>query len=64
MYPWILAHHSEPGDPVLLGWIMHQIDATVGLGPLAIVLALGLVIVAIPLAIVAVYLVRARHSRQ
>jgi 4-amino-4-deoxy-L-arabinose transferase-like glycosyltransferase len=60
----ILAHHSEPGDPVLLEWIRHQIDAILGLGPGAIVLALGLVIIAIPLAILAVFLAqRARQSR-
>jgi hypothetical protein len=60
----ILAHHSEPGDPVLLDWIMHRIDAFVGLGPGAIVILLSLLVVAIPLGIVAVYFIdRARHSR-
>lgn len=60
-----LAHHPEPGDPVLLEWIKHQIDAMVGLGPGAMVIALGLVILAIPGAIMAVFLVqRARQSRR
>ena len=60
----ILAHHSEPADPELLEWIIHQIDALVGVGPVAMVVALGLVIVAIPVAIMAVYLaLRLRQRR-
>ena len=60
----MLAHHSEPGDPVLLGWIKDQIDALLGLGPSAIVIALGLVIVAIPVSIAVFYLMqRARQKR-
>ncbi len=51
----VLAHHSEPGDPVLLEWIKHQIDSILGLGPAEIVIGLGAVIVAIPLAIVIVF---------
>ena len=59
-----LAHHSEPGDPVLLEWIRHQIDALLGLGPGAIVITLGLVIVAIPVAILVFFLrQRARQNR-
>ena len=51
----VLAHHSEPGDPVLLEWIKHQIDSILGLGPATIVIGLGAVIVAIPLAIMIVF---------
>ncbi len=61
----VLAHHSEPGDPVLLAWIRHQIDAIFGLGPAAIVIALGLVIVIIPVVVVVALLAwRARQKRQ
>ena len=42
-----LTHHGEPGDPVLLEWIQHQIDSVLGLGDWAIVVVLGAVIVAI-----------------
>ena len=60
----ILAHHSEPADPKLLEWIIHQVDALLGVGPVAMVVALGLVIVAIPVAIMAVYLaLRFRQRR-
>ncbi len=53
-----LAHHSEPGDPVLLQWIKDQIDSVLGLGDLAIVVILGAVVVAIPIGILAAYLMQ------
>ena len=60
----ILAHHSEPGDPELLEWLVHQLDAMLGVGPVAMVVALGLVIVAIPVAIMVFYLaLRLRQRR-
>ena len=59
-----LAHHGEPGDPELLVWIRDQIDAVLGLGAAGMVIALGAVIVMVPLAIIAVFLVqRARQRR-
>lgn len=54
----IAGHHSEPGDPELLAWIQHTIDDLVGLGPAAAVGVLGLVIVAIPLAVLAAFFLR------
>ena len=64
MLPFLLAHHSEAADPELIEWIRHQIDALFGLGPATIVIVLGLVIVAIPMAIVGFYFVqRARQDR-
>lgn len=60
----ILAHEGEPGDPVLLGWLKEQIDAVVGLGPAAIVIALSFVVISIPVAIMLVFLYqRMRHSQ-
>ena len=53
-----LAHHGEPGDPVLLEWVRDRIDDLVGLGPWVIVVILGLVIVAVPVVIMAVFLLR------
>ena len=44
----VLGHHSEPGDPVLLDWLLHLFYSVVGLGPLAIVIVLGVIIVTIP----------------
>ncbi|HAL47838.1 MAG: hypothetical protein FI707_08655 [SAR202 cluster bacterium] len=59
-----LAHHGEPVDPELMDWIRHQIDAIFGLGPGAIVLSLGALMVLAPLAVLAVYaLQRARRGR-
>ena len=58
------AHHSEPGDPVLLEWIMHQLNALLGIGPMGMVLAFGVIIVATPIAVTAaVLLMRLRQSR-
>jgi hypothetical protein len=47
----ILLHHSEPADPTLLQWIRERIDAVLGLGPAPIVLILGALIVAFPVAL-------------
>lgn len=47
----ILLHHSEPADPTLLQWIRERIDALLGLGPAPIVLVLGALIAAFPVAL-------------
>jgi hypothetical protein len=61
----ILAHNPEPGDPVLLEWIMHQLESIFGLSPGVAVLALGLAIVAIPMGIIAAYMwQRTRQKRR
>ena len=56
----ILAHQSEAGHPELMDWIKHQLDAVVGLGPLAFLILLGLIILAIPAAVLLMYLVQRR----
>ena len=45
-----------------MDWIKHQLDATLGLGPLLIVIVLGLVMVLIPTTILVVYLVQRRRG--
>ena len=60
----ILAHLSEPGDSVLLEWIRHRLDALLGLGPAVMVVAIGLIIVAMPLTILAVFLVQRRRLKK
>lgn len=59
-----LAHHSEPGDPVLLAWIQDRIDAIVGLGAGAFVLVVGAVILLIPLGIVIAFAVQRLRQRR
>ncbi len=54
----ILAHHGEPGDPRLMVWIQDLLDSMLGSGPALVVAALGLVIVAMPAAILALYFLR------
>jgi hypothetical protein len=39
-----------------LDWIKHKIDSVLGLGPEAIAIGLGIVVIAMPVAIMAVYL--------
>ncbi len=58
-----LGHHSEPGDPVLIDWLLHLFQSLVALGPLAIVIVLGAFIVAIPVVIMAAFLTqRAKYN--
>ena len=52
----IFAHGGEAGDPVLFDWIRHQIDDIVNLGPGAIVISLGAIVVIIPIVIVITFL--------
>ena len=59
-----VAHHSESIDPTLLEWLLHQIEAILGLGPLAIVVVLGLVMLAFPLALAGIVLRRQRRRPQ
>ena len=58
----VLLHHSEPADPTLLRWIRDRIDAILGLGPAAIVLILGALIVAFPVALGVWVLIQRRRS--
>jgi hypothetical protein len=46
-----LLHHSESIDPTLLDWIRHEIDSILGVGPPVIVVVLGALIAAFPIAL-------------
>ena len=60
----VLGHHSEPGDPVLIDWMLHLFYSVVNLGPLAFVIVLGVIIVSIPVAIMAAFLSqRAKYNQ-
>lgn len=59
----IRAHHSEPTDSELLEWLIHTLDSVLGQGPLVMVVVIGIVVLAIPLAI-AVLALRRRGGRQ
>jgi cell division protein FtsX len=54
-----VAHHSESVDPTLWKWIQHQIDVTTGLSAIAIVIILGIIVVAIPV-IVIIFAIRSK----
>ncbi len=55
----LLLHHSEAVDPTLIDWIRHEIDSILGLDPSTIVIILGTLIVAFPVAL----MVLARRQR-
>lgn len=59
----VLAHHGEAADPDLLEWIKGVLDHLVGAGPWVIVALMGVLILAIPAAIVLLYLVQQRRTR-
>lgn len=58
----VLAHHSESVDPTLWEWIRHQIDEITGLGPGAIVVAIGVAIAAIPVVLMTMLILRRRWT--
>jgi hypothetical protein len=62
VWPSVPGHHGEPADPVLLEWIEHRIAELVPLGPLALAVLLGVVIVGVPAAIVGLYLFARRRA--
>ncbi len=45
----VLAHHSEPTDPVLLRWITDTIEAILGGGTATLVAGIAFVLVAFPI---------------
>lgn len=60
----VLLHHRESADPTLLAWIRDQIDAVLGVAPPILVIGLGALIVAVPVAIgVAAVRQRRRSAR-
>lgn len=59
----MILHHSEPIDQTLLTWIIHEIDALVGLPPLAIIVGLGALVLILPLVLAAVVFFWRRGAR-
>ena len=58
----VLAHHSEPSDPVLIRWVLDTFEAVLGYGPLTIVIPVGIGVVAFPMAL-ALLALRARRRQ-
>ena len=48
-------HHEAPGDPTLLRWVQDRIDHLIGLEAEGVVIAIGLVLLALPVGILAAY---------
>ena len=61
VFSFILAHQGDAADPVLLHWIKERMDQIFGSGPWVVVAVMGLAIIAIPVFVVAVYLLQAKR---
>ncbi|MBI4305556.1 MAG: hypothetical protein HY678_04480 [Chloroflexi bacterium] len=61
MLPSVLGHHGEPADPTLLEWIGDRLRDLISFGPVTVALALGIVILAIPAALLAWYFLQRRR---
>ena len=57
----VLTHHEGSADPTLLAWIKLRLDQLVDVGPWTVVSVLGLVLVAMPFALLAFYLAQRRR---
>ena len=51
----ILSHHSEPGDPELMSWLIDTVKHLVGGDSTLALLVLFLLILTVPVGIVAAY---------
>ena len=47
----VLIHHSEPGDPALLRWLIETFETILGPAPLAVVLPIAIAVIVLPLVI-------------
>jgi len=56
---FILSHHGE-ADPELLIWIKDLLDQMLGMSPWMIVIAIGSVLIAIPIGVTALFLFQRR----
>ncbi len=60
---WSVArHHDDIADPAFLEWLKAQLDHLITLEPWVIVAALGALVLAMPLALVAFYLYQTRRA--
>ena len=56
---FILSHHGE-ADPELLIWIKDLLDQMLGMSPRMIVIVIGLVLIAIPIGVTALFIFQRR----
>ncbi len=55
-------HHEAPGDPTLLRWVQDRLDHLIGLEAGAMVVVIGLILLAIPVGILVAFLLQRRHA--
>lgn len=55
-------HHEAPGDPTLLRWVQDRIDHLFGLDAGAMVIVIGLLLLAIPVGILVAFVLQRRQA--
>lgn len=55
-------HHEAPGDPTLLRWVADRLGHLIGLEAGAMVLVIGLLLLAIPVGILVAFVLQRRHA--
>ena len=55
-------HHEAPGDPTLLRWVQDRIDHLFGLEAGAMVVVIGLLLLAIPVGILVAFFLQRRSA--
>lgn len=57
----LAAHHDEIADPDFLEWLQIQLNHLIQWGPWPVILAVGALTIALPIAIIAFYLYQQRR---
>lgn len=57
----LTAHHDEIADPDFLEWLQIQLNHLIQWGPWPVILAVGALTIALPIAIIAFYLYQQRR---
>ena len=58
----MLLHQGDAADPELIHWLKDQMDQILGVGPWAMVAAMGAIVIAIPAVIGLFYLYQQRRG--
>ena len=63
MFLLSVIQHNGVADPGLLLWIKDFLDHLIGFGPWMVVLAIGVLLLAMPMGLVCLFVVQRRHGK-